>query len=206
MMSERGWGEAADEESIERAAAALRANNIEVFIVDTAAQARERALETIPEGAEVMNMTSVTVDQTGFGRDVLESGRYRPVRAMLNSMDAKTQGMEMRRIGAAHEWAVGSVHAVTEDGKVMVASATGSQLPGYAYGAANVLWIVGAQKIVKDVGEGLRRIQEHTLPLEDKRAMEAYGVHSSLNKILIFNRETAPGRTTMIIIRQSIGF
>ena len=121
-------------------------------------------------------------------------------------MDQKIQGAEMKKLGAAPEWAIGSVHAVTEDGKVVVASATGSQLPAYAYGSLHVLWIVGAQKIVKDMNEATKRVYEYVLPLESERAMKAYGMGSNVNKELIFNKEVTPGRITMIIVKEKIGF
>jgi len=121
-------------------------------------------------------------------------------------MDRKTQGLEMQKLGAAPEWAVGSVHAVTEDGKVIIASASGSQLPSYAYGSSHVVWVVGSQKIVKDLDEGMKRVREYVLPLESERAMKAYGQPSSINKLLILNKEANPGRITMVIVKEKLGF
>jgi hypothetical protein len=97
------------------------------------------------------------------------------------------------------------VHAVTQDGKVLVASNTGSQLSSYANAAAHVIWVVGTQKIVRDLDDGLRRIYEHSLPLENERAKKAYGMESAVNKILIVNRDT-PGRISMVLVKQAVGF
>lgn len=116
------------------------------------------------------------------------------------------QAREKQRLGAAPDWAIGSVHAVTEDGKVLIASATGSQLSAYAYGANHVVWIVGAQKLVKNFEDGLKRLYEYSLPLEDVRARKVYGAGSSVNKILIVNKEPAPERITMIIVKEKLGF
>jgi hypothetical protein len=122
-------------------------------------------------------------------------------------MDRKTQGSEMQKLGAAPDWVVGSVNAVTQDGHVLIASNTGSQIPAYAFGSGRVIWIVGAQKIVKDVETGTRRIYEHVLPLESDRAKKAYGVPgSAVNKLLIFNREAQPGRVTMILVNEVLGY
>jgi hypothetical protein len=115
------------------------------------------------------------------------------------------KAVEMRRIGSGAEYAVGSVHAVTQDGQVVVASASGSQLPNYAYGASNVIWVVGSQKIVKDLNEGLERIEDYTFHLEDERALEAYGANSSINKLLITRKETG-GRITIVLIKETVGF
>jgi len=121
-------------------------------------------------------------------------------------MDQKTQKLEMNRLGAAMVYVIGSVHAVTQNGQVMIASASGSQLPAYAYAALNVIWIVGAQKIVANLDEGMKRIYEYVLPLEDARAMKAYNMHSGVNKMLVINKEIFPGRIKMILIKEIVGF
>jgi hypothetical protein len=69
-----------------------------------------------------------------------------------------------------------------------------------------VVWIVGAQKIVPTLDEAMKRLHEYTYPLEDARALKAYGVHSGINKLLIVNREINPKRTTMIIVKENLGF
>lgn len=196
----------ASDERINKVTAALTANGIQVHVVDTGAEARELVFLTLPPGAQVMNMTSRTLDVIGVAKEITESGRYDSVRNMLNTMDRQTQGRRMRELGAAPDWAVGSVHAVTEDGVVLVASASGSQLPAYAYGAGHVLWVVGAQKLVEDVDAGLRRIREYSLPLEDQRARQAYGKGSSINKILTLHKEAIAGRITLIIVKEKLGF
>ena len=203
---EKQFSELATEESINEAKAALEQNGISVVVVESGVEAKNKALEIIPEGAEIMNMSSVTVDSIGLSKELNESGKYDSVRNKFAKMDPKIQGAEMKKLGAAPEWAIGSVHAVTEDGKVVVASATGSQLPAYAYGSLHVLWIVGAQKIVKDMNEATKRVYEYVLPLESERAMKAYGMGSNVNKELIFNKEVTPGRITMIIVKEKIGF
>ena len=122
-------------------------------------------------------------------------------------MDRNTQGLEMQRLGAAPEFVIGSVHAVTQDGKVMIASNSGSQLPAHAYGSSNVIWVVGIQKIVKNIDEGFKRIYEHSLPLESERARKAYNMPGSfVSKILIINKEIKPGRITIIFVPEILGF
>ena len=200
------WSQLASESSIEKAVSSLKVNGIEAVVVENGESAKKKILEIIPEGSEVMNMTSVTLDAIGVSSEITKSGRFKPVRNKLTSMDSKTQGLEMKKLGSAPEWVVGSVHAVTEDGKVLVASASGSQLPAYAYGASKVVWIAGTQKIVKNMEEGIKRIYEHSLPLEDQRARKAYGIGSSVNKILIFNKEFVPGRVILILVKEELGF
>ena len=191
---------------IMKAAAALEKNGISTIVVATGAEARQKLLEMIPQGAEVMNETSVTLETIGVPKEIVESGRYDSVRKRFMSMDRNKDASQMRKLGAAPDYVMGSVHAVTEQGEVMVASQGGSQLPAYAYGAGKVIWVVGAQKIVKNFAEGLKRLYEYSLPLEEERAQKAYGVGSGVNKILVINREVKPGRITMIIVKEKLGF
>jgi len=191
---------------INKTVEALKANGIEAIIVANQTEAKQKALELIPQGSEIMTMSSVTVDGIGLGAELNESGHFDPIRKKFAAMDQKTQKLEMNRLGAAMGYAIGSVHAVTQNGQVMIASASGSQLPAYAYAALNVIWVVGAQKIVANLDEGMKRIYEYVLPLEDVRAMKAYNMHSSVNKMLVINKEVFPGRIKMILIKEVLGY
>ncbi len=200
------WETLASDASIKSASEALKANGIDVIVVGSGAEAAKKVLELLPKGAEVMDMTSQTLDAIGVSKEIGESGKFDPMKKKLMSMDRNTQGSEMRKLGSAPDWAVGSVHAVTEDGKVVVASATGSQLPAYAYGAGKVIWVVGTQKLVKNLDEAMKRIHEYVFPLEDARARKVYGMGSNVSKLLIVNKEFAPGRITLIFAKEKLGF
>lgn len=190
MTATEKYSQIAPDESIRKTIESLVENGIQVFLVRDRAEARRKVLEFIPKKSEVMTMTSVTLSKLGIDDLVNKGEDYISVRNILDS--PSVQKIEKMRFGAAHEWAVGSVHALTEDGKAVIASATGSQLPAYAYGATNVLWVVGSQKIVKNLDEAMKRIEDYAFPLENERAMEAYGVGSGINKLLIVNKETVP--------------
>ncbi|MBI2018284.1 LUD domain-containing protein [Candidatus Daviesbacteria bacterium] len=202
------WTKLADKETINKTIEALKANGIEAKFVENSEGAKRLVLELIPEGSEVMTMSSNTLDTVGLSEEVnKQDGTFKPVRDKLYAMDRATQAQEMNRLGASPEYALGSVHAVTEDGYVLIASNTGSQLPAYAYGALHVIWVLGSQKIVKNTDEGMKRIYEYTLPLESERAKKAYGVPgSSVNKILIVNKEVQSGRITLILVNEVLGF
>ncbi len=204
------WQTIPSNEVLEKTAEALRANGINVTIAETAEEAKKLALEMIPEGAEVMNMTSITVEKMSLATEINESGKFDSVKNKLANMNRETENREMQRIGAAPEYTVGSVHAITENGQVMIASNTGSQLPAYVYGSPNVIWIAGAQKIVKDMDEGLKRMGEYILPLETERAKKAYGLpddfKSNVSKVLIINREVNNKRLNLIIVKEILGF
>ncbi|MBW8818541.1 MAG: LUD domain-containing protein [Streptomyces sp.] len=196
----------ASEETLERAAAALRHNNFAAEILDDAAAARARVKSLIPEGATVFTGASETLRLSGIDEDINTSGLYDSVKARSVTMDRATQLAEIWRMLACPDVVIGSVAAVTETGSLVVASASGSQLPAYAGAAASAIWIVGAQKVVPDLDTALRRIQDHCLPLENERATKAYGASSANNRTLVLNAEPHPGRGTVLLLRQSIGF
>jgi hypothetical protein len=200
------WNTPASDEAIEATIAALKENNINAEVVSTEEEAKRKVFELIPEGAEVMNNTSVTLGQTGVEKELLESGRYNPVRKVLTDPNADPR--EKKKLGAAAEYALGSVHAVTEDGHLLIASNSGSNLPTYAYGADKVIWVVGTQKIVKNLDEGMKRLYDYTLPLESDRANKAYNktTGSFVSKLLIINKETIKDRLHLIFIKENIGF
>jgi hypothetical protein len=191
---------------LERAAAALAAHGFTVEILDDAAAARTRVKDLIPEGASVFTGASETLRLSGIEEDINDSGRYEALRRRGLTMDRATQLDEIWRLMSTPDVIMGSVHAITETGSLVIASASGSQLPGYAGGAARAIWIVGAQKVVPDLSTALRRVEEHCLPLESARAMQVYGQPSAINRLLILNAESRPGHGTVLLLREAIGF
>lgn len=201
------WNNLADDELINKTVESLEKNNIEVLVVNDRDEAKSLVLRMLPEGAEVMNMTSVTLGQCDLDEEINKSGKYESVRNKILSMDKETQTLEMNRLGSGVPWVIGSVHAVTSDGKILIVSNTGSQLSAYAYAALNVIWVVGAQKIVRDLSQALARAYEHCLPLESQRVKEAYGVEgSSINKLLIIEKEVVPKRIRIVLVKEVLGF
>ena len=202
----RRFGTVADEASVKRTVAALEANGITVLRAPDAAAAKRIVLDLIPDGSQVYHGASQTLDVVGIADEIDKSGRYEPLRPRIWLMDRKTEGDEIRRIGAAPDVMLGSVHAVTETGSLLAASMSGSQLGPYVSGAGQVILVVGTQKIVPDLEQGLRRINEYAWRLEDARAQAAYGIHSAVNKVVIINREITPGRITVVLVDEVLGF
>ncbi len=200
------WSRLADEQTLQKTTKALQSNGIKVYTTKDRKEAFKKVMDIIPEGAEVMDLTSVTLDETGISKEIQESGKYQSVRKKIMSVDQKEMRHAMRRMSAAVDYAIGSVHAVTEDGKIAIASNSGSQLGAYAFGAAKVIWVTGTQKIVKNLDDAMKRIHEHSLPLEDARARKAYGVPSAVSKILIIEKEIVPDRITVVFVKENLGF
>src|SRR5947209_3321708 len=200
------FGTLGDDARVRRTAAALEANGIRVLRAADAAEAKRIVLGLIPDGSQVHHGASQSLEKSGIAEEIEKSGRYEPLRPRIWSMDRKTQADEIRRLTSAPDVMLGSVHAVTESGSLLTASASGSQLGPYVTGAGRLILVVGTQKIVSDLEEGLRRINEYVLPLEDARAQAAYGVHSGVNRVLIVNRDIVPGRITVVFVDEVLGF
>jgi hypothetical protein len=190
---------------LERMAEVLRSNRIEAIVVDTGDEAREVVLGLIPEGAAVYSGKSKTLEDIGLYSELVESGRYDPIRPKMLAMDRATQGTEIRKLMAAPDFMLGSVSALTEEGALVAASGTGSQLAAYAAGAGRLILIVGSQKIVPDLDAALRRINEVAFPYEDAQVVARLGVHTILEKLLIIYGEWTAGRTTVVLVREPVG-
>ena len=200
------FNEPAEPALIERTAEALRERGFSVEIASDQDDARHKVLALIPDGAEVGQGASKTLEVIGVTAEIEGTGRFDAIRPRLRSMDRATQGAEMRRLGAAPEYWLGSAHAVTVDGEIVIVSFGGSQLGPIISGAGKVILAVGSQKIVPDLETGFRRIEEYSYPLESARLQDAYGIPSSINKVIILNGEVAQDRITVILIPGALGF
>jgi len=200
------FAQLASDKQLDEAAAALERNGISSSVVDSGEQARDAVRSIIPIGAEVFNNTSRTLESIGIAEDIERSGLYQPLRPRLYQMDREMQAREMRQVAATPDYVVGSVHALTEEGSLLIASASGSQLGPLVSGAGHVILVIGGQKLVPDIATGLRRIYEYCFPLEDRRAREAYGVPSGVNNVLIINRVITPKRVHAILVGEPLGF
>jgi hypothetical protein len=195
----------ADRAHLERTAAALADRGFLAQVAESGEHARDLVLEAIPEGAEVHLALSETLRELGLASEIDESGRYDSLRSRLKELDRETQGREMRKLGAAPDYIVGSAHAVTDGGEIVVGSGSGSQLGAYAYAGGHVILVVGHQKLVRDLDEGLRRVREYSLPREWERMQAAGYPGTMLAKTLILHREPS-ARITVILVPETLGF
>ncbi len=195
----------ATRERLESTAEALRSHGMRVLVAADRSEARRLVLEELPDGARVHQGASATLDALGVTEEIERSGRFDAVRPKLLALDRETQMDEIRHIGASPDYMLGSAAAVTEDGSLVVASASGSQLGPLASGAGQVVFAVGAQKVVPDLETALRRVREYAYPREDQRAQKAYGIHSAINEMLVISGDWL-GRITVILVDEELGF
>jgi L-lactate utilization protein LutC len=200
------FAQPASEAVLQTVAERLRERNFETIIVANAAEAKAAVMERIPDGVEIHSGKSKTLEDIGVFAELMRSDRYDFVRKRTSKMDRKTQAREIRKLGASPDVMLGSVQALTEAGQLVVASASGSQIGPYASGAGTLILVVGSQKIVPDLDTALRRITEHVQPYEDARLREQIGIGTKLTRILILEREFYPGRTTVVLVREPVGY
>jgi hypothetical protein len=194
-----------DSETLAETVAALEKRGFDVEVVDDLDAAREAVLARIPHGSSVMTNPSVTLQETGIAQAINDGGLYEAAGMKVASLDRATQLREIKTVFIQPDVSLGSVHAVTRDGTLDIASALGSQLAAYTWGAAKVILVVGAQKLVPDLDAAHERIYQHCLDLENARAFEAYGQGSRVGKILEIHEED-PGRIDVVLIRKAVGF
>jgi hypothetical protein len=199
----------ASEEQRKKTIDSLKGKGYEVIFVKTGKEALDEIKETIPENASIMNGSSTTLQQIGY-IDFLKSGESKwnnLHKKILEEKDPEKQS-KLRKESVLSDYYLGSVHALVETGEFIIASNTGSQLPHVVYTSQNLIFVVSTKKIVGDREEGLKRLEEHVIPLENQRMQKAYGIDTTLNKIVIFIGENPMSnrKVKFILIDEDLGF
>jgi hypothetical protein len=188
---------------IEHTALRLERNNIRAFIAPNIATAKKQLIAITPSQSEIfplaLNSMGVIQEFSVSEHSPLsdaETTTFAPNHHKGNPLqNNETSG-----------YMIGGVHAVTENEGLLIFSITGAQLVRYVSGEVHAIWIVGAQKIVSTMEEGLTRVAKYTLPpkgapafLNDRRSPGAH-------KPLIVYKEFVPGRSTVILVKEQTGF
>jgi len=197
----------ADDETIEEAVANLEENGFEVIVVDSADDALETVQSQIPAGASVMNGHSTTLEEIGFD-DYLSEGdhEWESLPDQIWSIDDDEERQAARRDSQTADYFLGGINAVSQTGELVAADLSGSRIGAYPFAAGNVLIVTGTNKIVPTLEDALDRLESVAYPLENERAQEAYGVESAIAKQLIFRQEVEEGRTTVVLVREQLGY
>jgi L-lactate utilization protein LutC len=193
---------------IKKTVKALEDRGITSKFVETKEEAFSKLKSLIPPGSEIMLAGSTTLEQIGFV-DLLVSKKH-PWKNLKDKILAEKdppRQWKLRKKSVMADYFIGSVQAVAETGELVIGSQGGSQVPSYAYSSDNVIWVVGAQKIVPTLEDGLKRLREYALPLTDKRMKNLGHSGTVIGKILIIERETNSNRkVTLIFVNEKLGF
>jgi len=196
-----------DEETLDRTVENLEANGFEVVVVDAAADALETVRSEIPAGASVMNGHSTTLEEVGFDEYLSEGEHdWESLPDRIRSIDDDEKRQAARRESQTADYFVGGINAVSRTGELVAADLSGSRIGAYPFAAGNVLIVTGTNKIVPTLDDALDRLESVAYPLENERAQEAYGAESAIAKQLIFRREADEGRTTVVLVREQLGY
>ena len=190
---------------------AIRTRGVTVTLAETKESALTQLQAMIPAGATVMTGASVTLQQIGF-EPLLKGGKHpwRNLKAeVLAEKDPAAQAL-LRKQSTLADYFLGSVNAIAQTGEIIIASATGSQLPAYAFSSGNVIWVAGTQKITPTVETAFQRVREYVLPLEDQHMKQLYGneARSFIGKLLVFEREAPYLHRTvnLVLVNEILGF
>jgi hypothetical protein len=201
------FNQASSHQELEAVAVELNKRNFSTEIVASKAAALAKLKEILPEGAQVMTGSSTTLDQIGF-TDYLASAESKlvSVHEQVNQENDKIKRNTLRRQAVAADYFLASPNAVTKDGIIVSVDQTGSRIGAMPFAAGQLILVVGAQKITANLDEAMRRIREYVFPLEDKRALAAYGSHTSFGKWVILENEVNPARVKVILVEEALGF
>jgi hypothetical protein len=199
----------AAEGSIDKTIASLKSNNFDGLVVESGAEALAKIKELIPKGASVMNGASTTLQQIGF-IDYLKDGAHgwnNLHATILAETDKEKQG-DLRKQAILSDYYLGSVHALSQTGEMVIASNTGSQLPHLAYTSPNLVLVVSTKKITPDLMSAFERLDKHVVPKEDVRLMGVYNAHTMHSKTLILHKENPNmgRRVLVILVKENLGF
>ncbi len=197
----------ASDEAVARASQALETRNVSVIVVADCNEALKKLKELVPQGAQLLAVTSETLDAVGFTQYVAEGDAYQSLAAMFQAAATPEERAELSRtLGSTPDYVVGSVQAVAETGHVVIASASGSQLSSYVFGAKNVVWVVGTQKIVPTLEHALARTYGYAFDRHKEWSPAPAHGPSAMGKVTIFESERWPDRTTVLFVKEALGW
>jgi hypothetical protein len=201
------WSRMPTEKELAETVDNLSSHGIKVVVVDNAAEALEKLKSLIPAGSEVMNGSSTTLNEIGY-MDYLKSGKHGWKNlhlSILAEKDPQKQG-DLRRKSVTSEYFIASVNAIAKTGELAACDASGSRVGAFPMAAKNLVLVSGANKIVPDVSAALERIRQYVFPIENVRATKVYGRGSMMGKFVILAHEMMPGRTTLILVKERLGY
>jgi hypothetical protein len=201
---------------LQKTADALEGNNIECIVVQSRQEALAKALEMIPEGATVGLGGSVTVEQIGLLAK-LRSGKYTLYDQYAPDIDMP-ENMKRRKQGLTAQYFVTGTNAITADGQLVNVDGIGNRVAAQAFGPEKVILVAGKNKIVKDVHEAFDRLQNVAAPINSRRfgsltpcadtgvCVDCDSPARICNIYTIIRRMMIPGRITLIMVNESLGY
>ena len=205
-MAEGTAGGLADQSTIERTMESLAARNINAVVVESTEEALEKLKELIPQGSEIYYGTSETLTSIGYPQYIHHNPKYKNLHDAYEEEADPDKKRLLHRLSSVSQYYVGSVQAIAETGEILVASASGSQLGAYAYGAERVVLVVGTQKICPSFSDAMDRVRGYTVEMHDQWLAGKGIGPAPIGKMLIWEKENNPERVTVVLIRENLGW
>ena len=198
---------------------ALERRGIGLVYVPDGAAALRYVLEQIPRGAAVMSGGSETLRSLGL-EEALASGDYDYLRPKVKANADPEARLRARRRASGADYFVGGINAVSLTGEIVNADASGNRVAAYAYSAGRVLLVAGVNKIEADLGAAMNRLRNRAAVGECRRlgkntpcaltgCCDNYNCHAperQCGKVLIIENEKIPGRITVVMIGEELGY
>jgi hypothetical protein len=212
LISEAGvdpekWNRIPSPDIIEKTVQEIEKRGIKVITAADSEEALSQLKKIIPPGAEVMNGSSTTLIEIGY-EDYISGGRsgWKPFHAIITAENDDRRRAELRRKSVAADYFLSSANAIASTGEIIACDASGSRVGAWPFAAGHLILVVGINKIVPTLEEGLDRIRHYAYRLENVRATKVYGTPSVIGKCVILAHERNEGRITLILVRESLGY
>jgi hypothetical protein len=118
------------------------------------------------------------------------------------------------------DYFLGGINAIAATGEIVNIDSSGSRIAGYAYGGRKVIMVSGINKVVATFPDALDRARAVAAVQEARRVgrtppcihdgvcrnYECYPPQRQCGKILIIEKENVPGRITVVLVGESLGY
>ena len=190
----------------------LESRNMTGYYAATREEALAKALEIIPEGSTIGMGGSVSAAEIGLV-DAVKNGNYNFID---RSQYADQREAYLKTCDA--DFFLASVNAMTEDGVLINIDGNSNRVSAIAHGPKHVLFIVGINKVCKDVDSAMKRARNVAAPINAQRfglSTPCAQTGSCFNckspdticcQFLITRYSRHPGRIHVILVNDNLGF
>ncbi|WP_435317143.1 lactate utilization protein [Haloarchaeobius sp. TZWSO28] len=207
VSADESYDQLPDDATIDETVENLESRGFDVVVVDDAEAALDAVTAQIPDDVSVMNGHSTTLEEIGFVEYLNEGDHdWENLAGQVWNIDDDAERHTFRRKAQTADYFLGSVNAIAQSGELVAADASGSRIGAYPFAAQHLVLVSGVNKITEDLDAAFDRIEEFAYELENARAQEAYGMESVIAKQLVYRHETEEGRTTLVLVRDNLGY
>jgi L-lactate utilization protein LutB len=201
------WNKIPSPAVIEKTKKEIENRGIRVIVAENGEDALSILKDLIPQGTEVMNGSSTTLIEIGYEEFIAgDKTGWDLLHKRITAENDAMKRAELRRKSVTAEFFISGVNAIAETGEIVGCDASGSRVGAWPFAAGHLILVAGVNKIAPSLDDALQRVRNYAFPLENARAGKAYGTPSVIGKCVILAHERVPGRTTLILIAEALGY